>query len=330
MTERRRLPGWRIAAGALALAAVASACGNGTGPSEMSEEARAYLEEVLAPMEDHALHRHDIDWAAFRAEVFATAGNAQRVQDTYLAIERGLRLLGDGNSTFRTQEGILLFVSPNPCGAVSVTAPPLPADIGYVRIRAFIGVGTDGDLYILDTQLEMADRDGDSVVGWIVDLRGNVGGNFWPMLAAVGPLLGEGVVGFYRDSDGVDHAWEYRDGSAFLAGVEMHGGPPPYQPRTDTRRVAILTDNRTIGAGEGVAVAFRGRSDSRSFGEASCGISTATRTFHMSDGGRLELTTYVMADRTGVGYGAAIVPDRVLPGVIEPVEEAVEWLRSGD
>src|SRR5690348_5042975 len=27
--------------------------------------------------------------------------------------------------------------------------------------------------------------------GWVVDLRGNVGGNMWPMLAGIGPLLGE-------------------------------------------------------------------------------------------------------------------------------------------
>src|SRR4051812_15802719 len=31
--------------------------------------------------------------------------------------------------------------------------------------------------------------------GWIVDIRGNRGGSMWPMLAGVGPILGEGLVG---------------------------------------------------------------------------------------------------------------------------------------
>ena len=36
-------------------------------------------------------------------------------------------------------------------------------------------------------------------IGWIVDLRGNGGGNMWPMLAGIGPILGEGIAGYFID-----------------------------------------------------------------------------------------------------------------------------------
>lgn len=327
----RSTSGWRsarLAGPLLALVAVA-ACDGASEPAEMSDVARAYLEEVLAPMEAHALHRHTVDWTALRAEVFAAASDAQSITDLQRPIELALRLLGDGRSTFRTASGVLLFVETEPCVTVPANPPSLDDDIGYVRIRAYVGDGSDGDLYIQDVQQEMAENDGEGVIGWIVDLRGNVGGNLWPMLAAVGPLLGEGVVGFYRDADGVDHAWEYHDGTAWLAGTEMHAGPDPYQPRTDARRVAVLTDARTIGAGEALAIAFKGRPESRSFGEETCGATTETRRFVMSDGGTLHLTVYVMADRTGVAYGGRLAPD-VVSLAVHQVDDAVEWLRSGN
>ena len=37
------------------------------------------------------------------------------------------------------------------------------------------------------------------VQGWIVDLRGNQGGNTWAGMVALGPLLGEGSLGDFVD-----------------------------------------------------------------------------------------------------------------------------------
>ena len=49
---------------------------------------------------------------------------------------------------------------------------------------------------------------------WIVDLRGNYGGNIWPMIAGVGPVLGEGIIGWivYNDSE-YEREYQRRCGS---------------------------------------------------------------------------------------------------------------------
>ena len=57
----------------------------------------------------------------------------------------------------------------------------------------------------------MADRV--SLVGWIVDLRGNTGGNMWPMVAGVGPVLGNGVAGFFVPPVGASTPWSFPEGS---------------------------------------------------------------------------------------------------------------------
>jgi len=38
--------------------------------------------------------------------------------------------------------------------------------------------------------------------GWIIDLRGNGGGNMWPMLAGIGFVLGDGPAGSFVLLDG--------------------------------------------------------------------------------------------------------------------------------
>jgi C-terminal processing protease CtpA/Prc len=51
------------------------------------------------------------------------------------------------------------------------------------------------DAYATKVQSVIADLVSKKPCGWIVDLRGNGGGNIWAMLAGVGPILGEGELG---------------------------------------------------------------------------------------------------------------------------------------
>src|SRR5437868_3378292 len=89
------------------------------------------------------------------------------------------------------------------CGGASATAPTaaapaLPADVGYVRIGSFgIAVAGADRIFADSIQDQIRQRDAANLAGWIVDVRGNGGGNMWPMVAGVGPVLGEGVAGFF-------------------------------------------------------------------------------------------------------------------------------------
>ena len=69
---------------------------------------------------------------------------------------------------------------------------------GYVNIPDFSGGGEAATEFadVLQGEIERVDVEG--VCGWVVDLRKNYGGNMWPMLAGVGPVLGEGIAGFLR------------------------------------------------------------------------------------------------------------------------------------
>jgi C-terminal processing protease CtpA/Prc len=93
-------------------------------------------------------------------------------------------------------------------------------------------------------------------------------------------------------------------------------------------RVAVLTDGLVASSGEAVAISFRARPNARSFGAATCGLSTANQTYRLSDGGMLYLTVAVMADRTRTPYGDSIAPDEMVSGDAEVVQRAIAWLRA--
>jgi C-terminal processing protease CtpA/Prc len=92
--------------------------------------------------------------------------------------------------------------------------------------------------------------------------------------------------------------------------------------------VAVLTDDATASSGEAIAVAFKGRPNTKSFGKPTCGISTAVRGFSFLDGSVLGLTVAIMADRNKTLYGKAIQPDVNESNQEVYLQKALEWLRQ--
>ena len=317
------------------LASIGAAACDGGRPSPAapsgppSEQARAYLDELIGLMQAHSINRLTIDWSAFRATVFARATGAQDIADTYPAIQLALDGLGDGHSVYYAANGTVLGAARRMgCGgSVAVTVAP-PPDIGYVRVPAFSGTAEAAATFAADLQCEIMLADTADLVGWIVDVRGNGGGNMWPMIAGVGPVLGEGVAGYFIDPVGLETAWEYRDGAAWEGGVANQRVAAPYRLRRDRPRVAVLTDNGIASSGEAVVLSFKGRPDTRSFGDRTCGLSTANAPYPMSDGATLNITEAVMADRRRTKYGFSIEPDETMAAA-EVVERAMVWLRNG-
>ena len=108
--------------------------------------------------------------------------------------------------------------------------------------------------------------------GWIVDLRGNTGGNMWPMLTGIGPILGDGRVGSFVAADG-NVTWFYQDGKTGTrnpAGLETVSLTLEDAPvlMTPSSPVAVLVDSSTASSAEAITIAFHGRPDTRFFGSA--------------------------------------------------------------
>jgi len=311
----------------------AAACG-GSSPASptppSASTAEAYLNEIIGVMQFNSINRQHIDWTAFRSQVLAQAAGAKTIPETYPAIGLALQLLDDHHSFYVAANGAPTIGNPTfpaGCGVPAVPDPAVPADIGYVRIPGFSGAGSED--FAASIQNAITARDASNVFGWIVDLRGNGGGNMWPMLAGVGPVLGTGIAGYFVPPTGSPSAWGYRDGASFLSGNAVTRVAVPHELLRADPRVAVLTDKRVTSSGEAIAIAFRGRPKTRTFGTETCGLPTANSEFTLSDGGRLTLTTALDGDRTITTYDGPLQPDERIDDPSAVVQRAMQWLRSG-
>lgn len=297
----------------------------------MSDEARSYLSTALTLMENKALHRDDVDWDEVRRTAFTEVGNAQRPVDTYQAIETALGGLGDGHSGFYDPKEAK-ELSGDEQVRLPVEGRALSGRMGYLSLPGVQGSEKVFQQYVREGRDAVAKADRPNACGWVIDLRRNRGGNMWPMLAVVGPILGDGDVGSFVDADGKKTVWSIEKGSPRLDGDSTGWGTSP-PVGGGSAPVAVLTSRSTASSGEAVTVAFRGRPDTRSFGEDTTGVPTGNVGHRLSDGAILNLTEVMDADRTGRAYDSAIPPDQPVVDNLgrgrseDPVlDAATEWL----
>lgn len=162
----------------------------------------------------------------------------------------------------------------------------------------------------------------------------------WPMLAGIGPLLGDTLVGSFggrADSD----RWHYRSG---VSGILAASGrldtasritTAPVNPIPTNVPVAVLFDGGTGSSGEAVVIAFLGRPNVRTFGSPSAAFATVNRGVRLSDGANMVVTTGYNADRRGISYGDQLTPDSLIPlptGWPSPTDRVtageIKWLAT--
>lgn len=267
----------------------------------------------------------------FRAQAFAAAGVAQTIPDTYPAIRVALGLLNDHESFYLiSRDGGQIGGVDQSCGGPPAppATPTVPDTVGYVGVPGGAASTRNPDQFAESIQQTIRAADHIGLVGWIVDLRANGGGNMWPMLAGVGPVLGEGIVGWivYNNRE---YEREYRAGAALSLGETFARVATPHTLLKEYPKVAVLTGRSVASAGEAIAVFFRGRPRTRSFGAPTCGTHHLQENFSLSDGAILSLTTAETADRMKIRYSGRIDPDEIIADPVEAVNRAIAWLQGG-
>lgn len=298
----------------------------------MGDAAVAYVGHVLDLIAAEWFRADDVDWPEMRGRYLASATAAGAQEQCHGIVEALLGELGDGHSH---------LIRPGRAAAIAKRPPAPPT--GWMRGRAACldvpgfmrNQHVSREAFAGRLQASLASLDVERPAGWVVDLRRNGGSDMWPMLVGLGPMLGEGPLGFFIAAQAF--AWTYRDGAVFNDGFLMcrcEGVPTVI--RYAGPRVAVLIGPGTASAGEAVCIAFEGRPGTKLFGQPTAGQSTANTSHVLSDGAVLALTTAVMADRSGVIYGRAIEPDVTVSfagddGVSDAtLDQALAWVTGTD
>lgn len=297
-----------------------------------------YLDTFFALATKWALDRDRLDWDKLRQDAYSLSAGADSVAEVHEVIDFTLRRIHRHAYLQPPREHQDWARGNNDQDAID---PSLVYPTGrrvddrmvYLNMPG-VSSGHDKTLRAYADSLNrlIARLDSPTTDEWVLDLRDNTGGNCWAMLAGIGPLLGEGRCGYFMQRDGSNaSSWWYWEGGSWNGRQQQLTLRKPYVLH-DTARVAVLYGPKTASSGEVVAVAFRGRPNTRSFGQATGGFSTGNSIFYLPDEAAVLLTVSVYGDRDKTPFGDSIPPDEVvLPqrGIDAAAEAAASWLRRG-
>lgn len=289
-----------------------------------------YLRSALEILKTSHINRDKVDWPKLTREAEALAANAVDPGDTYPAIEYVINELGEAHtsliparnpershaqSTVNSQKIII----PEPAGEM------IDGRFGLVKIPSFMSPRNSSYShdFLIKTRAILASHDAQGVCGWIIDLRGNGGGNIWPMADGLLPLMGESP--YWRVETTTSSVVGERNGRLHQEGAPEAFPLPPLLLRRANAPVALLIDQRTKSSAEGLAIAFKGRPGVRYFGETTGDLVTINNSRQLADGATLVVTVGYSRDRTGKLWTGPIEPDE--PTTSEAaLGAAVQWL----
>jgi len=289
-------------------------------------ERPAILDEMIDIATAKSINKDKIDWKVFRQKIYETFEQ----EGKYVAIETFLEMLGDNHSFYINTSNTTISgrTEEFSCPESNFTFEDLPEGIGYVKIGGFVGSNYQGRHFASAIQSQIQSQDNESISAWIIDLSQNTGGNMFPMLAGASSFFEEvEILGYFIDPEGNIIEWGVNEGSSYLREKSnLMTSVAPYRLLNPNAKTAVIVGGKTASSGEGTAISFIGRENSRLFGQGSCGLSTGNEQFRLGDGSFLFITAYTMANRKLEAYGEQIPLDEEFDNEDAMKMRVYEWL----
>jgi carboxyl-terminal processing protease len=313
-----------------------------TNSTKRTQNPKEYIDEVIELIEEHSINNNSIDFQKIRRKAYTQSIGANSFEACHSAIRRMFWDFRDSHSWFLTKYEVDEWNSTNKTHnineIITFSGKLLNNDIGYIKLKGFnIRDSIPVQVYVDSLHQKIKSIDNKNLKGWILDLRENTGGNCWPMLTGLGPLLGNGICGYFIDNKNQKEAWFYRDGKTGINDTTiLKTSNKPYKLINSTNPIAILTGSSTASSGEVIVTAFHNKNNTMSFGENTTGLSTAPTGFKLRDGAMIFIPTKIYADRKGIAFGKEIKPDKainfnynMIGSTNDPVViGAIDWINS--
>lgn len=268
---------------------------------------KAYVRKAVKLMDRQGLFAEGPEWKEARAE--ALAASPRSADEAKDVVRKALKVAGGKHSTIKTSGRVVEDAT----SEWTMPTVSLEEDgIAIITLPYFSGNREEGISYAQTVINALPD----ALPGAVIDLRGNVGGNMYPMISAIHRFLPDDDILRFRSRKRT--TWIQLPFVLQATGVERAAGI--------NCPIAILTDDMTGSSGEATLLTFRGLDNVRTFGAPTAGYASANKPFDMPDGSELILTTGCDVARTGEVF----CDDPIAPDVPThtPMEDALAWLRA--
>ena len=271
-----------------------------------------YVRNAIQQMDRKGLYAEGEEWEAMKKE--ALSQEPETLEEAQEIINKAAKVAG-GKHSYLMPANKARAREKRSNEEVSPSVTMIEDSICMIHLPAFAG----DDENCLRYARTVLDSIPDTVKGVCIDLRGNHGGNMYPMIAAIHRFLPDDIFLKFKMRRRFQSVMPInKEFVAKIVGIDI-------EPRINCP-VAILTDEATASSGEAVLLSFRGLDNAQVFGSPTAGYASANESIIFYNGSILALTVSCDIARTGeVFCDDPIVPD-VETG--SPEEDAISWLKD--
>lgn len=320
---------------------IAALCSLSDSEAQIKADLKTIIDSVIYHARITSLNTRSVNWDSVRADMYMLAQQAKTIHDLQPSFETLLVALKDRKGKFidpSTNTVIASYpeVQTQPADRSSYSAMNsefeyqiMEGGIGYLKIT---GVSPDlqKSASAIRSAIDSLSKEKD--LNWIIDLRYSSGGSFSPMIAGMGPLLGEGHVGGVVDGRSkIKKLYEIHNGRfyddqhlvlSFACAKDMRPS-----------KVAVLLSRNTSGASEIFAITMKGRKNTKFFGEPTAGNITIMNEIKIGNALIMSLSEGLYQDRKGNVYKKNVTPE--VPITFQhtadhsqdtAIQAATEWL----
>ena len=312
----------------LTVVALTSTTSRAEGPTV---SAREFTSDFISLVDKQDVYARGPTWRNVKAELMTAASRTGDSETAYAAVAKALKQIGDfhggldptesATKDYQRRYGHLWAIPEARAPRSDFTDRRAPHGDDFPILGGSVRRIVAPGVFQHDDEQGYAQALFDAVAsapartcGYILDLRGNVGGDMWPMLAGLSPLLADSTPGAFVYKAAPREAYYVCVGH--VGSVLPNGGrKEEFALATGESKavsdapVAVLLDDGVMSSGEIVAIAFIGRPHTRSFGAQTYGFTTVNRRFSLIDGDHVYLSAGYDVDRRGKAYRAPVKPD---------------------
>ena len=272
-----------------------------------SDPNTSYVKKAVRIMDRNGIYAQGPEWEKAKAE--ALAAKPSSLEEAQETVRQAGKVAGGKHTFLMTADEMTENDTAN---WEMPTVELLENDIAVIKLPQVMGNAEDGIKYA-NTVLNALPN---TLQGVIIDLRGNRGGNMYPMIAAVHRFL---------PNDNIIQLRTRRNNMKINVEYVLKVANVAQQAHIDCS-VALLTDEWTGSSGEAVLLCFRGLSNTHTFGSPTAGYASCNQSFNLPRGSQLVLTTGEDVARTGEVF----CDDPINPDMLTetPFEAALEWINN--
>ena len=271
-----------------------------------------YVRNAIQQMDRKGLYAEGEEWEAMKKE--ALSQEPETLEEAQEIINKAAKVAG-GKHSYLMPANKAQAREKRSNEEVSPSVTMIEDSICMIHLPAFAG----DDENCLRYARTVLDSIPDTVKGVCIDLRGNHGGNMYPMIAAIHRFLPDDVFLRFKMRRRFQSVMPInKEFVAKIVGIDI-------EPRINCP-VAILTDEATASSGEAVLLSFRGLDNAQVFGSPTAGYASANESIIFYNGSILALTVSCDIARTGEIF----CEDPIVPDVetVSPEEDALSWLKD--